>query len=195
MPIQFNCSQCQSVLQIPDEMAGKQCKCPSCDHVMPIPVASSEEDAFQDGSPYSVEQDVLSHDLSHDAASTDSAQPDLSPNPFQSPVATPDVADPYGELKPHRGETVLAFGVISLVASFFSCACCPFLVPLGVGFGLPAYLMGKNDLREMTENRRNPNGRSTTQAGMMCGMIGMVIGVLAVALVAFQILMAVANAG
>ena len=185
MPIQFNCSQCQSVLQIPDELAGRKCKCPTCGNVMPIPSPDSSTESFDEPLPVSAgEVD----------SPVNSSRSEFSSNPFASPVSSQPASHPYGDLKPHRGETILTFGIISLVSSFFSCGCCPFLVPLGVGFGIPAILMGRADMREMDENRMNPMGRGSTNAGMICGIIGSIIAGLAVALVAFQILMGIAGA-
>jgi len=41
MPIEFRCTQCQKLLRVPDETAGRQAKCPACDTVLTIPSASS----------------------------------------------------------------------------------------------------------------------------------------------------------
>jgi ABC-type phosphate transport system permease subunit len=61
-------------------------------------------------------------------------------------------------LAPHRGGTVLTLGILSLVL----CQLCgPF-----------AWSMGARDLRLMQHGQMDPAGRSTTQAGMVCGIIG-----------------------
>jgi len=78
-------------------------------------------------------------------------------------------------MKPHRATVVLILGILSLVV----CA------PLGIA----AWIMGKNDLKEMDNGTMDPSGRGTTQAGKICGMIGtillaigIVVGILVVAL-------------
>ena len=177
MPIQFHCSQCQSMLQTPEEMAGKQCKCPTCGNVMPIPSPESLHD-----SPSPVEM-PFSDPL-----------PDYSPNPFTETLASQPTDDAYQGLQPHRGEMILTFGILSLIASVFSCGCCPFMIPIGIGFGVPAVVMGRTDLRAMDENLMNPAGRGTTNAGMICGMIGAIIGGLAVALFFIQIIFGLVGA-
>jgi hypothetical protein len=78
-------------------------------------------------------------------------------------------------MKPHRGTLILVLGILSLVI------CAP--------LGIPAWIMGNNDLREIDAGRMDPTGRSTTNAGRICGMIGtillivgVVLGILAVVL-------------
>lgn len=41
MPIEFRCTNCQKLLRVPDETAGKQAKCPSCNMVLTIPSAEA----------------------------------------------------------------------------------------------------------------------------------------------------------
>lgn len=70
-------------------------------------------------------------------------------------------------MKPHRGTTILVLGILSLVL----CA------PLGIA----AWIMGNSDLKEMDAGVMDPSGRSTTNAGRICGIIGtilLIIGVL-----------------
>jgi phage FluMu protein Com len=38
MPIKFKCSQCQNVLTVPDNLAGKKGKCPKCQSTLQVPV-------------------------------------------------------------------------------------------------------------------------------------------------------------
>lgn len=60
-------------------------------------------------------------------------------------------------LKPHRGAIILALGI------------------LGVGvcqlFGIAAWVMGNNDLREMERGYMDPTGRDLTNTGRILGMV------------------------
>lgn len=67
-------------------------------------------------------------------------------------------------MKPHRGGLILTFGILGLV-------CC------GV-FGIVAWVMGNGDLREMAAGRMDPAGQGMTQAGKICGIIGVVLNVI-----------------
>lgn len=78
-------------------------------------------------------------------------------------------------MKPHRGVLVLVFGILGLVVCF--------------PFGIAAWVMGSGDLKQMAAGAMDPEGRSLTNAGRICGMIatilviaGMVIGGLLFAL-------------
>lgn len=67
-------------------------------------------------------------------------------------------------LKAHRGGMLLAFGILSLVCCFI--------------FGIVAWVMGNNDLREMAAGRMDPSGEGLTKAGKIVGIIGCVLGIL-----------------
>lgn len=41
MPIQFHCGGCQYLLQVPDDAAGKKARCPRCQNVADVPLAST----------------------------------------------------------------------------------------------------------------------------------------------------------
>jgi len=71
-------------------------------------------------------------------------------------------------MKPHRGTLILVLGILSLVV-------CAFL-------GIPAWIMGKNDLAAMDAGQMDPAGRSTTNAGRICGMIGTILLILSILL-------------
>jgi hypothetical protein len=68
--------------------------------------------------------------------------------------------------RPHRGVMILVFGILS----FFIC----------VIFGIVAWVMGNNDLREMDEGTMDPSGRGLTQAGKICGMISVFLSILGI---------------
>lgn len=62
----------------------------------------------------------------------------------------------------HRGGLILALGLISWFVG------CPI-------FGLFAWIMGNNDLREMRLGRMDPSGMGLTQAGQIIGMIHVIL--------------------
>jgi len=88
-------------------------------------------------------------------------------------------------MKPHRATTVLVLGILGLVI----CA------PLGIA----AWIMGNTDLKEMDAGQMDPSGRSTTNAGRICGMIAtvlLILGVLGfIAAMALGVLGAMTGAG
>ena len=115
----------------------------------------------------------------------------------QNPFAEPPAGSSYGAgssggtffdkptgqygMHPHRAGMVLTFGIISIVSSglgVVGCCCCLFAVlPVaGIGFGIPAWMMGKADLEKMSQGLMDPTGHSNTKAGMTTGMIGTILG-------------------
>jgi hypothetical protein len=79
-------------------------------------------------------------------------------------------ASNHKHMKPHRGTLILVLGILSLVAC-------------GIFTGVPAWIMGNNDLKAMAAGTMDPSGRSLTNAGRICGMICTILSILAVALV------------
>jgi hypothetical protein len=69
------------------------------------------------------------------------------------------------DCEPHRGTLILVLGIVSLVMG-----------GLGLFLGLPAWIMGHKDLKKMDSGQMDPSGRSVTQAGYVCGIIGTILG-------------------
>ena len=74
------------------------------------------------------------------------------------PGAAPGAFPPGAAVRPHRGGTVLALGIVGLL-------CC---APLA----LAAWLMGSQDLSDMRAGWMDRSGYGSTQAGMICGIVG-----------------------
>jgi len=64
-------------------------------------------------------------------------------------------------MKPHRGTLILVLGILSLIV------CGP--------LGIAAWIMGNTDLREIEAGIMDPEGRSMTQAGKVCGIIACIL--------------------
>jgi hypothetical protein len=77
-------------------------------------------------------------------------------------------------LRPHRGGVILALGILGLVTCFIC--------------GIFAWIMGKNDLKEMEAGTMDMSGRGLTQAGRICGMVGVI---LPIAVICLWLLMAI----
>ena len=165
MPIEVSCTRCGSLLRVGDEHAGASARCPNCENVFPIPMDAEptppRAGAAAKGNPFG------------DA-------PRETGNPYQ---ASSGAHNPYGTspratsyMKPHRGTLILILGILGLV-------CCQFL-------GIAAWIMGSNDLKEIDAGVMDPEGRGTTQAGMIIGIIATVLLVLTLMLQFFLVIMA-----
>ncbi len=79
-------------------------------------------------------------------------------------------------MKPHRGTLILIFGILGLITCF--------------GFGIAAWIMGNNDLKEMDAGMMDPTGKGNTQAGKVCGIISVILAALGVVIgLGFTVLM------
>ncbi len=83
---------------------------------------------------------------------------------YQSEVEVETVTAQVETLKPHRGTLVLVLGILGI-------ACCMIC-------GIIAWVMGNNDLKEMDAGIMDPEGKSITQAGKICGMVSVGLQIL-----------------
>jgi hypothetical protein len=137
--IRFSCPACRITLDAPDFAAGNKMPCPKCGQRLQLP---------------DVNKTVL-------------AEP-LPPHPLDP---LPELVLPAGGSSklPHRGNAVLALGIVSL-----------FTVPIILG---PiAWVMGGHDLKQMRAGVMDSAGEGATNAGRICGMIATLLS--AVSLVA-----------
>ena len=97
MPIEITCSNCQAILRVADEHAGKSARCPQCSTVMPIPLTPlPPENAWQETPTQYQSPQAQSH------AAEDS-------NPYASPRAGSTTS-----LVAHRGFLILILGIASI---------------------------------------------------------------------------------
>jgi hypothetical protein len=90
----------------------------------------------------------------------------MEENSQQPPAATVQPQAPMQSVAPHRGVLILVLGILGIVCCFIC--------------GIIAWVMGNNDLREIDAGRMDPTGRGLTQAGKICGMVGIVLTIVAI---------------
>ena len=84
----------------------------------------------------------------------------------QMPTPPTDYAGSQTGLQPHRGVAILVLGILGLVV----CVIC----------GIIAWVMANTDLAEMAAGRMDPSGMGLTRAGKICGMIGVILAIVAI---------------
>lgn len=88
-------------------------------------------------------------------------------------------------MEPHRGTVILVIGIVGLAAFGI---CCPI-----------AWILGKSDLDKMDAGKMDPDGRSSTYAGYLCGKIGSIVMLAILGLIAlwcvFGLFAAIITAG
>ncbi|MEX0820370.1 MAG: hypothetical protein WD070_12290 [Pirellulaceae bacterium] len=205
MPIETTCPGCGRKLQVGEEHAGKQARCPLCNEIYCVPSGGPMEFATNaeqadpgqwrmrtpEGHTYGpvnkreldawVAEGRISSDcmLSSDRNSTwvraEALYPSLAAA-TTSPVAVPRPVERY--VAGHRGGLILALGIVSWVVG------CPV-------FGICAWFMGSADLREMRSGRMDASGTGLTQAGQIIGMLHALLTMVAIVVFVFVLLLGV----
>ena len=158
MSIEFSCGQCQSILRVPQEHAGKQARCPQCDFINTIPLATNTaNEPPGQGEP----KGQRPENQSTAYLSKTPATPGPS-NPYDPPNASQGTTQ---WVEPHRGSIILVLGILSVVSN-----CC--FLP-----GIIAWSMGSTDLSKIAAGKMDPSGEQLTRIGMILGIIGTCIGI------------------
>jgi len=83
---------------------------------------------------------------------------------FEERPGTVEAGPTPQQMAPHRGTLVLVLGILGILCCFIC--------------GIVAWVFANTDLREMDAGRMDPSGRGLTQAGKICGIIGVVLAIL-----------------
>lgn len=81
------------------------------------------------------------------------------------------------DVVPHRGGLILGLGIGSAVCGVLG-LCCPFMQIVGLPLGGVSLMLGMGDMKQMDNGDMDSDGRGSTQAGFICGIIGLVLGLL-----------------
>ena len=164
MPLTIRCENCRAALKLPEQYLGQEVRCPSCSRTFvakesqesPPPRPPVREPELPEEAPRQRRDD------DYDRRRREDEDEDY-PRPRRR-----NYEDRF--IEPHRGTSVLTMGILSIV---FFC-----FFPLAVGLGIGAIIMANNDLAKMRSGAMDRSGQGTTQAGLVCGVIGLVIEVL-----------------
>jgi hypothetical protein len=156
--IEFHCPFCQKLLKTADDKAGVSATCPGCGE--PVVVPSTAESAADAGSA------VVGDEVAAGTSSADATRDCPMCGERIKAAATRcrycgEALNSRGTSRagsaPHRGGMILAFGIIGLLI------CLP--------FGIAAWVMGNNDLREIEAGRMDPAGAGLTRSGRILGIV------------------------
>jgi predicted Zn finger-like uncharacterized protein len=195
-----NCPQCERKLRVPEELLGKKVKCPTCQSTFTASAAGSEpagvaappppreEPAPRPRSP---EEDFQFEDRPsrRPPPRRDEEDDDRDDRPSRRRRDEDDDGLIRRRVAPHRGGLILTFGILSLALGFFICG---LFLP---GFGIPAWIMGNKDIREMRAGRMDREGESMTNIGRILGMVACGLSVLGIVCgVGFLVIRGIAGA-
>jgi predicted Zn finger-like uncharacterized protein len=158
MPTVISCPSCQKQLKVPDELIGRQVKCPGC----------KETFTAQAGAPPAAVQEEPEPPPRRRPAPPPEEEEEAPRRPARRAAQDEEEEHPSrrrrsggAALQPHRGVMILVLGILSIV-------CCGFL-------GIAAWMMGNTDIRAMDEGTMDPQGRQMTQIGKILGIVGIVL--------------------
>jgi hypothetical protein len=170
----IDCPQCSRKLRVAADLAAATVQCPTCGATFTpapqvAPAASSASPAPGMRCPF------CSEDLEANASVCRYCGEDLfDPRPpwERSGAVRRDSL-------PDRGGLILSLGIAGLICSVLS-----YCAVIGVPLSITAWVMGQQDLWRMRDGLMDPRGKGTTTAGMVCGIVGSIFGLLAFVLFA-----------
>ena len=71
----------------------------------------------------------------------------------------------------------MVLGIVGLAVCLFGSFCCGIFGIAGCVCGIIAWVMANKDLREMAAGTMDPTGRGMAQAGKICGIISVILGI------------------
>ena len=153
----LTCPACARKLQVPESFYGQTVQCPECAHqFVADPHAGSVQAAPSPTAP---------------ASPTSTPQEDHRTR-RRKPDYDDDFDDDFDDMRPlrrsdvpHRGGTILALGIISLVIFPYASVVC----------GPLAWIKGNTDLAEIRAGRMDSSGEGMVQAGRVLGMISTIL--------------------
>jgi predicted Zn finger-like uncharacterized protein len=166
MPEIVQCPECQRKLKVPDNLLGKNVKCPTCGATFtaageaapepaaaPAPARRPREEAYEEEPAPPRRREDYEED-----------EGDYEERPRRRRRR------PVGDYQtPNRGGTILTMGIFSIVLAI----CCAIA---GIGLGIGALTMANTDLAKMERGEMDPSGMGSTRGGQICGIIGLILG-------------------
>lgn len=203
MSIEVECPGCQRRLSVEDQYAGKTARCPVCSSLYTVPSASGEDPSSEpvakpeealwrmktpEGELYGpVNREEIQTWVAEGRVTGECQllegengvwRPAAEVFPALQAEVTPVQTAPtsrYRYTSPNRGTLILVLGILSWAVG------CPL-------FGIAAWVMGTNDLREMDTGRMDPSGRGLTRAGTTIGMIHALLTIAVAVIIVFVML-------
>lgn len=212
MPIETACPGCGRKLQVGEEHAGKQARCPLCNEIYTVPATVAPASGFvakpgvspehhdraqwrmrtPEGQTYGpVGKAELDSWVAEGRVSADCMlSSDTNTNWVHADIVFPGLTEAPKTPQvaaPRNVERYIAGhrgGLILALGIISWAAFCPI-------FGICAWVMGSADLREMRSGRMDASGTGITQAGQIIGMLHVMLTIVVIVIFVFLILLGV----
>jgi hypothetical protein len=213
--ITFDCAKCGRKLRVADQFAGKNCRCPSCSTIVPVPQigqpvspsstsAPGSSSSPSSSSPWggSASQPVANNSsatgnqgfwesLGVPSSNPGNSQP-APHNPYAA-VPTP-MHSPYTYSPQQSGYSPstndnplgLILGILSVVVALMSCGCYGLISPVGLVLGIIAWASSSRERTKIAQGLARPSG--IVESGYILGIIGTILSAIIMLLFAVVII-------
>jgi len=189
MPVIIDCQSCGRKLRVTDDLLGQKVKCPTCGSTFlavngtppeappGLELPPPEPAPAEPTAPPAYEEILPRPDVGDDFRDCPGCGRKVRREAQLCPNCGQDLVDPSkgqrewdrpGDVRrdcePERGGLILTLGILSIVI--------PFLGPI---LGICAWVMGIRDMNKMRSGQMDPRGLGTTQAGLICGIVGTIL--------------------
>jgi len=170
MATPFRCPTCGHEFPVTVDQASVEVLCPACLGITTLPASTTTESALE----------------MQDASVVDNPSAGTF-NPYAAPqtaaLPSSNTPSPFRRMARHRGSQVRSAGIASLALGGAALLICP----LGLGIaaicsGFIAIARGIPDLSRMSSGTIDHRGRGATLTGVITGVVGLLLGVMAIAL-------------
>jgi len=172
-------------LGVEETLLGRKVLCMKCQAVFVAALPTSKQNEAEEeseGGSYEIKEESQRTRSSRREAITDQPQRYPRSDPYEDDDDYDDDEFEEGPRRrrrrrrnrgePHRAGLVLGLGIAAI-----ACNClCGFL---GVGLGIGAVAMAGKDIADMDARQMDDSGRGMTRAGQICGIVGIVLGIVA----------------
>lgn len=205
MPV-IACPHCSTRLEAPESVLGREVVCGRCKRnfmavaaatVAPQQPAATAGEAEPSPANEVGQADVNPYDTGMGAAAGNEPPP-TPPPPAPSPFgAAPMAGVGPGMQGPISGNATasMVLGISSIAVSVLGMCCCGPVGVLSVAAGIVAVILARRVDDELASGRTGPASEPRAKAGKICGIIGIVLGGLALVLLVLGLLLNIGMAG
>jgi hypothetical protein len=164
MPQQTPCPSCARPLLVPDDLLGREVRCPGC-----ATTFTAQAPARPAGGAIAAGQPVQERPRPVEVHDEDDEDDEDHPRYRDGEVFVG---------RPNHAVLVLVLGIVGLALAVIGTCVVPYLLePVAFGLSLTAWIIGHLDRAAIRARTMDPSGQDMGKAGWICGIIGTILPV------------------